>query len=447
MSASAELRRRRADEIINRDYPAMRDHVIGVVAGSLRRRSIFFAEADLDAHYNTAWQGLYNELLAGKTIENPQGFLVTIVIRRAIDDSRRLDTQGRAVTYEVTPEQVADVASDFDVAARLDDHVKIRHFVEGLKEQLSKRELEAAALCYIHGYSRPEAAEILSVEPRRMEKIMDAVSKKVGDFVRHIEAGAWCDSRRSLMNAYAFGVLDRDGERYRLASQHLKDCPACRRYVRVAQGLAAIVPPIWLPTGPTAGDGNMVGGLFEQLHDLLDAGAHPVNQAGAKVGAALAGSGGAAAAGSSAVTATGGGVAVKAAAIVAAAMAAAGGAAAIGLVELPARADGNPPAQTRAAVVKEPAPPSGVKSISLAGGRHPRAVVTTNPRTTKPTRKQAGRRKRPRPREVHETTPSRTVIEPTARREVHAAAGAAPAPSGPRRAASRPGGSEFDPEG
>jgi DNA-directed RNA polymerase specialized sigma24 family protein len=285
VSALSELRKRRADEIINRDYLAMRDHVIGVVAGSLRRRSIFFAEADLDAHYNTAWQGLYNELLAGTTIENPQGFLVTVVIRRAIDDSRRLDTEGRAVTYEVTPEQVADVARDFDLAARLDDAVKIRHFVEGLKERLTKRELEAAALCYIHGYSRPEAAEILSVEPKRMEKIMDAVSKKVGGFVRHIEAGAWCDSRRSLMNAYAFGVLDRNGDRYRLASEHLKDCPACRRNVRVAQGLAAIVPPVWLPTGPAAGDGNVVGGLFEQLHDLLTAEAHSATRAGPKAGA------------------------------------------------------------------------------------------------------------------------------------------------------------------
>jgi hypothetical protein len=150
-----------------------------------------------------------------------------MVIRRAIDDARRLDAQGRAVTYEVTVEHVADVARDFDVAARLDDDIKLRQFVEGLKERLTKRELEAAVLCYIHGYSRPEAAEILSVEPKRMEKIMDGVSKKVGGFVRRIETGAWCDSRRSLMNAYAFGVLDRNGERHRLASEH-------RRAVRPA---------------------------------------------------------------------------------------------------------------------------------------------------------------------------------------------------------------------
>jgi hypothetical protein len=56
MSASAELRKRRADETINRDYLAMRERVIGVVAGS-RRKPIFFDAADLDAHYNTAWQG------------------------------------------------------------------------------------------------------------------------------------------------------------------------------------------------------------------------------------------------------------------------------------------------------------------------------------------------------------------------------------------------------
>jgi hypothetical protein len=88
-----------------------------VVAGSLRRRSIFFDEADLDAHYNIAWQGLYNELLAGTTVENPEGFLVTIMIRRAIDDSRGLGAQRRAATYELSAEQVAGVGRDFDVVA------------------------------------------------------------------------------------------------------------------------------------------------------------------------------------------------------------------------------------------------------------------------------------------------------------------------------------------
>ena len=277
---------------------------------------------------------------------------------------------------------------------------------------------------------------------------MDAVSKKVGGFVRHIEAGAWCDSRRSLMNAYAFGVLDREGRALPAASRAPRGLPAVpalrpggagprgdrpadlasnrpyrrrRGHSRRAVGAVARAPRRRRPSGQS---GRCQGRC----------GARRLRRCGGGRG-------------SSAVTATGGGVAVKAAAIVAAAIATAGGAAAIGLVELPARADGNPPAQTQAAIVKEPAPPAGAKSISLAGGPHARAVVTKKPTTTKPTRNRAGRRKRPLTRAVHETTPSRTVIEPTARREVHAAAGAASAPSGPRRAAARPSGSEFDPEG
>jgi DNA-directed RNA polymerase specialized sigma24 family protein len=104
VSPPAELRRRRADDTITRDYDALGDHVVGVVAGSLRRRAMFFVEADLEAHYNTAWQGLYNRVLDGEEIGNPAGFLVTVVLRRAIDDSRRIDTQGRAVTNEVRDE-------------------------------------------------------------------------------------------------------------------------------------------------------------------------------------------------------------------------------------------------------------------------------------------------------------------------------------------------------
>jgi hypothetical protein len=57
VSALGELRRRRADEIIARDYGALREHVLGTVAGSLRRKRILFSEADLEAHYNIAWQG------------------------------------------------------------------------------------------------------------------------------------------------------------------------------------------------------------------------------------------------------------------------------------------------------------------------------------------------------------------------------------------------------
>jgi hypothetical protein len=336
------------------------------------------------------------------------------------------------VTYEVTQDEVAAVGADSDVAARLDDHTKLKHFMEGLKDRLSRRELEAAALCYIHGYSRPEAAKVLAVEPKRMEKIMDAVSKKVGTFVRDIEAGAWCEARRSLMNAYAFGVLDREGSRHRQAVEHLEDCSPCRRYVRAAQGLAAIVPPVALPVGPLAPQGHMTGELLDKINGLLHDGAHLADQAGgAKTGAV-------------------GAVAAKAAAVVIVGTAAGGGAVATGAIELPARADGSSTASTRTAAAKAPALPAGVTSVSLP--REPRAgtmlarpiadKAETKEKTPKKARKKAAKRV------VRRAAATRTVT-PTTTAPATTQPSPAPAPAPRRTTPSSSSGSpgEFSVEG
>src|SRR5215211_1285002 len=108
MSAHREVRRRRAESALQTNYTALRDHVIGAVKRSLRRRSIFFVEEDLDAHYNLAWQALHTKLL-DEPVESHEAFLVTIMLRRAIDDSRRADSECRAVTYEVDAESEIEI--------------------------------------------------------------------------------------------------------------------------------------------------------------------------------------------------------------------------------------------------------------------------------------------------------------------------------------------------
>jgi DNA-directed RNA polymerase specialized sigma24 family protein len=301
MSALAMLRRQRADETIARDYDGLRGKVMHSVRAQLNRKGIRFDDADLEGFYNQAWQGLYNELIAGKRIDNPGGFLATVAFRRAIDDFRRQRPDEWADDGAIAEAAMAEMGVDVDVAAQLDDHTKLRHFVEGLKDRLTKRECEAATLCYIQGYSRPEAAKLLDVEPRRMEKIMDAVSKKVGVFVRDIEAGEWCQSRRSLLNAYALGVLDRDGERYQLANEHLDECPACRKYVSGVRGLSALLPPVLLPlkiAGSTGAASTLAG-----LHSLFGGGGG--HAAAAASGAAAAKGGGASAAAGATTTAGG----------------------------------------------------------------------------------------------------------------------------------------------
>ena len=96
-----------------------------------------------------------------------------------------------------------------------------------------------------------------------MRKLMEGrgpgrpgVAGKVGDLLRVISGGEWCEQQTSLMRGLAFGILDPDGERYRLARLHQRECPACRAYVLSLRGLAAVLPPLALPWG--------VGGLVRE---------------------------------------------------------------------------------------------------------------------------------------------------------------------------------------
>jgi hypothetical protein len=174
---------------------------------------------------------------------------------------------------------------DLDLAATVDDHMRLRYFIEGMREKLHGREREAAALCYVQDYSRPEAAQAMGIKPRRMEKLMDGVSKKVGAFVGDIERNEWCDARRSMIKAYALGLLDPEGERYALAAEHLESCSACRRDVIRMRGIAALSPPVPLMMAALVGAGATgAGGGFG--HWLFHGGG-----AGAKAGTVAAAAG------------------------------------------------------------------------------------------------------------------------------------------------------------
>lgn len=235
----------RARKALEQDYERLHQTTLNALSGKLRGQGVHFDRSDLDAFYNQAWHALYAKLAAGDAVENTGAFLTQVAYFRAIDEYRKLHPGKRA---EV--EDVADLGGlEVDVDAQLDDAQQLREFLEGLKSRLDEREARAAALCYVHGYTRPEAAKIIGVSPSRMEKLMDKVSKVVRSLTAEIEAGAWCESQKSLMTAYAVNVLDPDGERYKLAVVHLNDCPGCRAYVRRLRGIAGIVPPIMLPFG------------------------------------------------------------------------------------------------------------------------------------------------------------------------------------------------------
>ena len=251
------LRRFRAERLLREEFDALRVRVLSSVRTRLRASGATLEEADLEAAYSLAWQGLYAAVLEGQEVGNPAGWLAVVAFRRAIEECR-VGGRRRGPSLDhptAEDDRLGDAALEPavapDLAAELDDRVRLRELFEGLRGHLSERELQAATLCYLQGLTRAEAALLMGISAERMRKLMEGegprrpgVAGKVGSLVEIISGGGWCDAQGSLMRGLAFGMLDPAGERYRLAQLHRAECPACRAYVLSLRGLATVLPPL-----------------------------------------------------------------------------------------------------------------------------------------------------------------------------------------------------------
>jgi RNA polymerase sigma factor (sigma-70 family) len=298
------VRRYRAERLLRQQFEALRARVLSVVRRRLRAGGVSLDEADLEACYAQAWQGLYMATLEGQEISNPAGWLVTVTFRRAIEEHRarsRLGWAQRAGRGDagLTGRPEAEAVRERDLAAVLDDRARLRQLFEALRGRLSAREREAAVLCYLQGLPRSEAAAKMGVSEARMRKLMEGrgagrpgVAAKVGALLQTIRGGGWCEEQASLMRGLAYGMLDPAGERYQLALAHGRECPACRAYVVSLRGLAAALPPVLI--GPGLG-AAMLGGV---VAGSGVGGGMPLGQLGVVSASGAAGAGGGAAGGS-----------------------------------------------------------------------------------------------------------------------------------------------------
>jgi RNA polymerase sigma factor (sigma-70 family) len=248
------LRRYRAERLLRTSFPALRSKVIAIVRSRLRAKGISLDRGDLESCYAQAWQGLYTTVLAGESVDSPEAWLVQVTFRRAIDEARSASRSQLGAEEDVAAfaaNGVTGAPCEPDIAAGIDDRARLRAVFEALRARLSERECQAASLCYLQGLSRAEAAARMGISERRMSKLMEGtgggepgVAGKVGELLAVIQAGGWCERQSSLMRAYAFGILDPDGERHALAVAHTRECPACRAHVAALRGLASVLPPL-----------------------------------------------------------------------------------------------------------------------------------------------------------------------------------------------------------
>ncbi|MFI4991747.1 MAG: sigma-70 family RNA polymerase sigma factor [Solirubrobacterales bacterium] len=290
------LRRYRADRLLREEFEALRERVIGAVDRRLRGAGAALDRSDLEAAYAEAWQGLHAAVLDGQQIVNPAGWLAVVTHRRAVDEHR---ARRRIEPVAGAGDSAGD---DRDLAAELDDRAKLRSLLEALRTRLNERERKAAALCYLQGLSRAEAAARLGLSESRMRKLMEGagaglrgVAGKVGALVQAIAGGEWCEEQGSLMRGLAFGILDPQGDRYRLALSHSDACPACRAYVLSLRGLAVALPPVPGLLYPLLAAGVAGAGGGASAGALAGSGSAGAGAGGAGAGAG-AGAGGSASA-------------------------------------------------------------------------------------------------------------------------------------------------------
>ena len=265
MTALAE-----AERLLQEQYEPLKVETLRSLQSKLRASGVSGLDDELDAYYNQAWHALYEQVAAGVEVANVGGFLVQVAYRRAIDDLRRLRPGDRADLAEADA-----LSAGADVADRLDEQRMLRELSEALRAELDERERVAASLCYVHGYTRPEAARLMGIGERRMQKLMDRVSKVVNRVTGEIRDGGRCDMRQSLIKAYALGLLDEDGERYAMAREHLSECARCRADVLRIRGLAIVAPAPLLPWaalhlagGAGGGGGGAAAALRPRGHSV-----------------------------------------------------------------------------------------------------------------------------------------------------------------------------------
>lgn len=253
-------RRRAADELLQQNYEQLKPKVREDVRCNLRGRGLELKFIDFDGCYNAAWFGLHQKVVNGEDVGSLMGWLVNGTVWAALDETEQAVGRAEVSTEVVQPER-ADAHADF-AETHLSRSV-IRNWITGLRTRLSEREQQAAALHVLHGYTRDEIATMLGVERIRVDKILNAVYHKTRPLLQSLSDGTFCEEQRSLMTAYACGVLDPEGERYAIARRHILECPGCAALVRAQRGLCALIPaPMLVTTLAASGGGGLLGAIL-----------------------------------------------------------------------------------------------------------------------------------------------------------------------------------------
>jgi DNA-directed RNA polymerase specialized sigma24 family protein len=372
-----------ADALANANLKQLESLVLSAVQGKLHAGKIRLDTRDVEAAYNLAWHGVCQHVVQGREVTNLTGLLIKITHERSIDIYRRRHEA------QHSDADLQERGAEVDLAERLDDQLKLQRLIARLKQRLNENERKGVTLCLLHGFRRPEAADMLGIEQAAFQRIMDGATKKLAGVVAGIDArGCGGEEWARLLRSYALGLLSKTDRDYARAVEHIDECETCKRYVIGLQGLAAVMPPVGLPFMPLMGHEQAI---LAHLYRMFGGG-HGASGAGAiQTGAGTAGAatGGGTLVGSISAGAAAKGVAVIAIVVVAVGVGSAHHGRSHRLAPRPAVARPTPAVAPPTAVASEPVtypPRNAVRGPARNAGGGPARRITHSARhATAPT--------------------------------------------------------------
>jgi RNA polymerase sigma factor (sigma-70 family) len=236
-------------------YELHRDYVLRVLGS----RCSWLDSSDREALFHDAYAVFLEKQRSGQLdargMRQPQvrAYLTQTALNKAMDEGKRA---GRRRSVSLDDEDLgidpADPSRDLDerLAASFED-ARVREIVDELPE----RQQLVIKLRFFYERTPAEIQSYMGVTERVYRRELERATHQLAERFGLLRAGRFCDSRRSLMLAYATGVAGPN--RVIEARRHLDSCPGCAHWVRELRSrtrqAAAIVPlPAVLPVAHTA---------------------------------------------------------------------------------------------------------------------------------------------------------------------------------------------------
>ena len=211
-------------------YEEHREYVLAV----LGRRCGWLDPSDREAILHDAYAVLLEKQrdlrLDVDSMRPPQvrAYLTQTALNKAMDESKRA---GRRRSVSLDDERFGFEAACPD--ADLDEQVSIRFegaFIREIVAELPERRRRIVKLRFLFDRTPEEITRDLGVTERVYRRELELAARRIAERFELVRNGTFCESRRSLILAFATGVAG--PRRVSDARRHLANCPACANWLR-----------------------------------------------------------------------------------------------------------------------------------------------------------------------------------------------------------------------